>query len=143
MFVFGTNIRQSTIGTNPDLSNLIGTWDGKDIPMQIDFRRVYSDIIHDWFGAGIDKTNSLLFRSSARTLDFPTVSLFSNVVETIKTGNWADKTAWSVGRRPLATEYVKVNAGHTMTIDQNILVRNIRLEGKLQFTGPFTIRTTG
>lgn len=144
MFVFGTSVKPRTVGTNPDLSNLISSYGGnKDIPMQIDFRRVYTDILNDWFGAGVGKTNSLLFRSSQTTLDFPTVSLFSNLVETVKTGNWADRTAWSVGRKPFATEYVKVNAGHTMTIDQDIMVRNIRLEGKLKFTGPYKIRMTG
>lgn len=144
MFVFGTSVKHPTIGTNPDLSNLVGSYGGnKDIPMQIDFRRVYTDILNDWFGAGIGTTNALLFRSSPTTLDFPTVSLFSDLVETIRTSNWADKAAWSVGRKPFATEYVKVNAGHTMTIDQNVSVRNIRLEGKLKFTGPYTIRTTG
>lgn len=144
MFVFGTNVKRSTIGTNPNLGTLTTSNGGnKDIPMQIDFRRVYTDILNDWFGAGVAKTNSLLFRSGQSALDFPTVSLFSNMVETTSSGFWQETNRWTVGRVPLANEYVKVNAGHTMTIDRNISVRNIRLEGKLKFTGPYSIRMTG
>lgn len=144
MFVFGSNVMHPTIGTNPDLSNLTTSSGGnKDIPMQIDFRRVYTDILNDWFGAGVPKTNNLLFRSSLNALDFPTVSLFSNVVETLKTGDWADRTVWSVGRKPLATEFVRVNAGHTVTVGAPTTVRNIKLDGKIRFTGPHNLKVTG
>lgn len=144
MFVFGQNVRHPTIGVNPDLSNLIVGSDGsRNIPYQIDFRRVYTDILNDWFGAGIGKTNTLLFSPATTTLAFPTVSLFSGMVETLKTGNWADRSVWSVGRKPLASEYVRVNAGHTLTVDAPFSVRNIRLDGKIRYTGPFTVRVTG
>ena len=137
MFVFGTNIKHSTIGQNPDLANLTGQSGNKDIPMQIDFRRVYTDVLNDWFGADHSTTNSLLFH------EFPTVSLFSNTIETVASGNWQDRSVWTVGREPLASEYVKVNAGHTLTVNKTITVKNIQLNGKLSFTGPYTIRMTG
>ena len=137
MFVFGTNIKHPTIGQNPDLANLTGQSGNKDIPMQIDFRRVYTDVLNDWFGTDHTITNSLLFR------EFPTVSLFSNTIETIASGNWQDRSVWTVGREPMASEYVKVNAGHTLTINRTITVKNIQLNGKLNFTGPYTIRMTG
>ncbi len=144
MFVFGQAMQHPTIGVNPDLSNLTVNSDGtKNIPMQIDFRRVYTDLLNDWFGVGIPKTNTLLFKTSPMTLDFPTVSLFSGVVETVKTGNWADRTVWSVGRKPLPTEFVRVNAGHTLTVDAPLVVRNITLRGTIRYTGPFTVRVTG
>ncbi|GAB2541593.1 DUF1501 domain-containing protein [Spirosoma aerophilum] len=137
MFVFGSGVKHQTIGQNPDLTNLIGNYGNKDIPMQIDFRRVYADVLTGWFGIVPAKTDAVLFRN------FPTVSLFSSVVETVGSGNWQDRTAWSVGRVPYATELVKVNSGHTLTIDKPITVRNIKLEGKLNFTGPYSIRITG
>lgn len=144
MFVFGSNVKHPTIGTNPDLISLVAsTNSNKDIPMQIDFRRVYTDILNDWFGAGIPKTNELLFRSSLNALDFPTVSLFSDTVETIKTGDWADRSVWSVGRKPLATELVRVNAGHTVTVGAPATVRNIKLDGTIKFTGPYNLKVTG
>ena len=144
MFVFGQTMPHPTIGLNPDLSNLTVNSDGtKNIPMQIDFRRVYTDLLNDWFGVGVAKTNTLLFKTSPTALDFPTVSLFSRAVETVKTGNWADKTVWSVGRKPFATEFVRVNAGHILTVDTPLVVRNISLQGKIRYTGPFSIRVTG
>ncbi|QMW06082.1 DUF1501 domain-containing protein [Spirosoma foliorum] len=137
MFVFGSNVKHRTIGQNPDLANLTGQVGSKDVNMQIDFRRVYTDILNDWFGTQRTTTNTLLFH------EFPTVSLFSNTVETVATGNWKDPNVWTVGRVPFANEYVKVNAGHTLTVDKTISVKNIRLEGKLLFTGPYSIQMTG
>ena len=144
MFVFGSSIKRSVIGTNPDLSALTMSSGGnKDIPMQIDFRRVYTDVLNDWFGAGFTKTNSLLFRSSTNALDFPTVSLFSDVVETVASGSWTNRAVWTVGRQPFPGEFVQVNAGHTVTVGQNITVRNVKLNGKIQFTGPYKLMITG
>jgi uncharacterized protein (DUF1501 family) len=134
MFVFGSNVKHQTIGQNPDLSNLTGTSTNKEIPMQIDFRRVYTDVLTDWFGTAPTTTTNLLFRQ------FPTVSLFSRAVETMASGNWMDKTKWTVGRVPFASEYVKINAGHTMVVDQTIQVKQLQLNGKIQFTGPYKIR---
>ena len=105
--------------------------------MQIDFRRVYNDILFDWFGTARSTTDSLLFRN------FNTVSLFSNFVETVGTGNWQNRDVWSVGRKPLSTEYVKVNPGHTVTIGQDVSVKNIQLQGNLNFTGNFKVNVLG
>ena len=137
MFVFGNSLKHKVIGHNPDLATLDGQFGNKEIGMQIDFRRVYSDMLNGWFGTAPTTTDTVLFRN------FPTVSLFSDTVESIATGNWQNPAVWSVGRVPLATEYVKVNAGHTLTIDQTISVKNIRLEGKLNVTGPYSIQMTG
>ena len=137
MFVFGSSIKHPTIGQNPDLANLTGQNGNKDIPMQIDFRRVYSDVLNDWFGTNPPTTNTLLFKP------FPTVSLFSDTVETVASGNWQDKNVWTIGRVPFANEYVKVNTGHILTVDHNISVKKIRLDGKLKFTGPYSVQMTG
>lgn len=134
MFVFGSNVKHQTIGQNPDLSNLTGTATNKEISMQIDFRRVYTDVLTDWFGTAPTTSTNLLFRQ------FPTVSLFSRAVETMASGNWMDKTKWTVGRVPFANEYVKINAGHTMVVDQTIQVKQLQLNGKIQFTGPYKVR---
>ncbi|MCY7359617.1 MAG: DUF1501 domain-containing protein, partial [Rudanella sp.] len=144
MFVFGNAVKRSTIGTNSDLATLTTSSGGnKDVPMQIDFRRVYSDVLNDWFGAGVAKTNTLLFRSSTTALDFPTVSLFSNEVETVASGAWTNKSVWTVGRQPFPGEFVRVNTGHTVTIGQNTTVRNVKLNGKIQLTGPYKLIITG
>ena len=143
MFVFGTNIKKQEIGTNPDLTNgLLPTnpekiYDDRDIAMQIDFRRVYSDILNDWFGTNQSTTNSLLFRN------FSTISLFSDVTETIASGSWPDKNIWSTGIVPTSKDYVKINAGHTVSIGENISVKNVQMDGELVFLGAFNVTING
>ncbi|RYC70385.1 MULTISPECIES: DUF1501 domain-containing protein [Spirosoma] len=137
MFVFGSGVKHQTIGQNPDLANLSGQFGNKEVTMQIDFRRVYADILNDWFGTAPATTNTILARS------FPTVSLFSNVVETLSSGSWQEPGRWTVGRVPFASEYVKINAGHTLIVDRNITVRRMQVAGQLKFTGPYSIRMTG
>ena len=137
MFVFGTSVRHRTIGTNPNLATLTGTNGNKDIPMQIDFRRVYTDILTNWFGNPQTTTDSLLYHN------FPTVSLFSDAVGSIQSGNWTDPATWSVGRMPFANEYVQINTGHTVTVSQMVSAKNLKLNGKLTFTGAYTVKLTG
>jgi uncharacterized protein (DUF1501 family) len=137
MLVFGKGIKRQVVGTNPDLTNgLLPTnpksWETqRDIAMQIDFRRVYADILNDWFGAAPTKTNQFLFRN------FETISLFTDVIETIASGNWHNKNVWTSGRVPYPNEHVRVNLGHTIQADQPVSVRSIQMNGNLEFTGNF------
>ncbi|WP_229254212.1 DUF1501 domain-containing protein [Dyadobacter sp. NIV53] len=146
MFVFGSGIKRQSVGTNPDLANdleppTINSTPppNQDIKMQIDFRRIYSDILKDWFGTDATTTNSLLFNN------FKSTSLFSNVIETVSSGAWPDRNIWSAGCMPGPKDYVKINTGHTVQVGQNITVRNIQVEGgaELSFLGNYRIETTG
>lgn len=47
MLIFGTCINGGVYGENPDLINL----QNGNIPMQYDYRQVFSSVIKDWFGA--------------------------------------------------------------------------------------------
>jgi uncharacterized protein (DUF1501 family) len=47
MLVFGTCLNPGIYGENPDLSNL----QNGNIPMQHDYRQVFSSVVKDWFGA--------------------------------------------------------------------------------------------
>jgi len=145
MFVFGAGLKRQVVGTNPDLINdlvpLQPTPDvnNQDIKMQIDFRRIYSDILSDWFGTNPSTTNSLLFKG------FATTSLFSNVIETVGSGSWPDRNIWSAGCMPGPKDYVKINSGHTVSLGQNITVRNIQVDGggELSLLGNYNVTTTG
>lgn len=143
MFVFGTGIKRQVIGTNPDLVNGLlpvnpQSWDTtRDIKMQIDFRRVYSDILNDWFGTVPSKTNTLLFKN------FKTTSIFSDTVQTISSGSWPDPQIWSNGRVPSTTENIKINTGHIIEVGQNITAKNIQVEGELKFLGVYNVNITG
>ena len=145
MFVFGTGIKRQMVGTNPDLTNDLEPKVAnpnnlnQDIKMQIDFRRIYSDILNDWFGNSKTTTDALLFGNHRTT------SLFSNVIETTGSGAWPDRNLWSANRMPGPNDYVKINAGHTVTLGQDITVKNIQVEsgGVLSFLGNYKVSTTG
>lgn len=143
MFVFGNGVKKQTIGSNPNLTTELlpenpQTWEtGRDIKMQVDFRRIYNDILTDWFGTTQATTNNLIFRN------FKTVSLFTDVVETIASGNSSNRDVWSVARKPFANEVIKVNASHTLLIDQDINVKNIIVEGNLEVAPGKKLNITG
>ncbi|MEZ0542327.1 DUF1501 domain-containing protein [Fibrella arboris] len=137
-FVFGSSVRHQLIGTNPNLSDLIESYGGnKDVKMQIDFRRIYADILNDWFGAGRSKTDNLLLHN------FPTISLFSDACETIASGAWNSPATWTVGRVPVASEKIRVNAGHVVTLNEVVTVRSVQLQGVVKYAPGARIRVTG
>lgn len=72
MFVFGKAVKPGIIGTNPDLLNL----DGNNIPMQIDYRQVFTTILSDWMEASNEAMVQTLFDGFLdKKLD-----LFSNLI---------------------------------------------------------------
>jgi uncharacterized protein (DUF1501 family) len=145
MFVFGTNIKRQTVGTNPDLTNdlvpLVANSSNvtQDIKMQIDFRRIYNDILKDWFGSNQTTAQSVLYGG------YNTTSLFSNVIESLSSGSWPDRSVWSAGYMPGPADYVKVKAGHIINVGQDLTVRNIFIEGggELKMLGNYKVVTTG
>lgn len=145
MFVFGTGIKRQVVGTNPDLINgLLPPTPGpgilnRDIKMQVDFRRVYADILNEWFGTSDARTDQILYR------DFKTTSLFSDVVQTIASGSWPNPEIWSNGRVPDSKANVRINSGHTVDVGQNITAKDVKVEagGKLKFLGDYTVNITG
>jgi uncharacterized protein (DUF1501 family) len=133
MFVFGSSLKRQTVGRNPNIggysnlpTDLNGTVGNQDLKMQIDFRRIYWDILIDWFGRSKADTTSLLVNKT-----FDTVSLFTNEVITLKTGSWHDEKTWSCGRVPFATETVRICPTHTVTLSQNTTVKNLQNHGNL------------
>lgn len=140
MFVFGTGIKRQVIGKNPDLINgLITNAGGKDIKMQIDFRRVYADMLNDWFGTAATKTDQLLFKN------FKTTSLFSDTIQSLASGSWLNPEIWSNGRVPSSNEFITIKKGHIIELGQNITARDITVEGggELKFLGNYDVNITG
>ena len=133
MFVFGSSLKRQTVGRNPNIggysnlpNDLNGTTGNQDLKMQIDFRRIYWDILTDWFGRSKADATSLFLNKS-----FDTVSLFTDEVCTIKTGSWHDEKTWSCGRVPFTTENARICAGHTVTLSANASIKNLQNYGNL------------
>jgi hypothetical protein len=61
MFVFGTNVQGGVIGTNPNIPTVASPDD--NIPMQYDFRNVYSSILKDWFCMSQSNVNDVLLKN--------------------------------------------------------------------------------
>lgn len=134
MFVFGSSLKRQSVGRNPNIggysnlpSDLTDSINGnKNLKMQVDFRRIYWDILTDWFGTSKTEAASILYDKS-----FDTVSLFTEEVCTIKSGDWHDEATWSCARVPFFTENIRICEGHTVTVAENTLVKKIQNFGKL------------
>lgn len=50
VFLFGKSLEGKVVGTNPDLNNL----SGGNLKWDIDYRRIYTSVVQDWFGADPD-----------------------------------------------------------------------------------------
>src|SRR5260221_3169335 len=60
VFVFGDYAQTGVLGANPDLSGLNSQ---SNIPMQYDFRSVYSSILRDWFCVSPDDVSTMLLKN--------------------------------------------------------------------------------
>ncbi len=60
VFIFGENANAGVLGQSPDLSNITNE---SNLPMQFDFRSVYSTFLRDWFCADPADVNTALLRN--------------------------------------------------------------------------------
>jgi hypothetical protein len=56
-FVFGTQVNSGVFGNAPDLKNLNANG---DLYYQVDYRKIYAEILTDWFGLSLDEMRSVL-----------------------------------------------------------------------------------
>jgi hypothetical protein len=55
-----------------------------------------------------------------------------NSIESVISGNWTDPLTWACGKIPTATDDVKINAAHTVTVDSGIVnAKNLNNLGKI------------
>ncbi|SEJ72447.1 Uncharacterized conserved protein, DUF1501 family [Dyadobacter sp. SG02] len=144
MFIFGSGIKRQIVGTAPvlttDLEPIVApSWNkNQEIKMQIDFRRVYRDLLVDWLGAAETTSNSILYKN------FTTTSLFSDKVQSLASGMWPDRSIWSTGRMPGPNDVVVINSGHTVSVGQDITAKSIQVEGngELNLLGNYKVTTS-
>lgn len=73
MVFFGKKVNPTIIGTSPVLPAAATSAD--NIPMQHDFRQVYSSILQDWLGMSQTDTKAVL-----NNVDYPTLPIFQKAV---------------------------------------------------------------
>jgi uncharacterized protein (DUF1501 family) len=66
MIVFGAKVNPTIIGTSPNLPAAATAND--NVPMQYDFRQIYTTILTDWFGVSAATSTSILNGYSANNL---------------------------------------------------------------------------
>lgn len=59
MLIFGTCLNPGVYGENPDLNNL----EGGNVPMQHDYRQVFSSVVKDWFEAPDEAIQQVKFEN--------------------------------------------------------------------------------
>lgn len=57
LFLFGTNVNGGIIGTNPVIPAVADT--NTNVPMQFDYRQIYSTVLKDWFCAPAQEMNTI------------------------------------------------------------------------------------
>ena len=70
-FVFGTNVNNTMIGSNPTIPGTVGAAD--NVNMQYDFRRIYSSALQQWFG--LTKTEA----AGVMLQEFDTLPIFKTI----------------------------------------------------------------
>lgn len=131
MLIFGTCLNPGVYGTNPRLDSLVGG----NIPLQHDYRQVYSSIVKDWFGASDHAINDVMFGdfienrvdyiNCKATAPLSTSSLF-------KENLWMKCYPNPTSRSTTVTYYLR-DAGHVELEVKDLMGKSIGLmqKGKL------------
>jgi len=61
VFLFGDAVKQGVLGKNPDIPTATEAID--NVPMQYDFRSIYSTILRDWFCLPADEVETVLLKN--------------------------------------------------------------------------------
>ncbi|MEM7509894.1 MAG: DUF1501 domain-containing protein, partial [Bacteroidota bacterium] len=87
LFVFGSQVNNQIFGTNPIIPLDAGVQD--NIPMQYDFRAVYSSVLIEWFGAPEGLVQDVMLGDSYETIPLvkqSTVSIEDELAKDIRLG---------------------------------------------------------
>jgi len=85
MIFFGKKVNPTVVGTSPVLP--ANATSNDNIPMQFDFRQVYSSILQDWLGLSISDTQSVL-----NNVNYSTLPIFQKATNTETILSVDDKT---------------------------------------------------
>ena len=82
LFVFGSMVNSQIFGTNPLIPDAAAT--NANLPMQYDFRAVYSSILAGWFGAPENEVKELLFGEEFDYIPIIKTSISTSVDEQLQ-----------------------------------------------------------
>jgi len=71
---------------------------------------------------------------------FSTLNLYATDYTSTGSGNWSNNSSWSPSGVPGAGDNVTVASGHTITIDQDISINNLTVNGTLVIGNDATVR---
>ncbi|GAB4021620.1 glycoside hydrolase family 9 protein [Spirosoma koreense] len=58
---------------------------------------------------------------------------YTDVITSVKSGNWTDPTTWACGRIPTLANQVRIQPNHTVLIDASVNARRLELRGKITY----------
>lgn len=59
---------------------------------------------------------------------------YTDIVTSIKSGNWTDPSTWACGRIPTSANLVVIQAAHTVTINTPVNAKTLSLRGTITYT---------
>ncbi|SFF07552.1 right-handed parallel beta-helix repeat-containing protein [Spirosoma endophyticum] len=125
-----------TLVTTDQESNLRFDYNYTSNPIDISLNSTYSDVTNNIYTSSI----KLSAYGGSVLIKIPPI-LYP--VQTITSGSWTDRLIWSSSNIPDLKDNVKINSGHTVTVnvDQRISFKTIQIDtgGKLQFIGDFDL----
>lgn len=61
LFLFGKNVKGGILGSNPTIPDKVETYD--NLPMQYDFRSLYSTVLKEWFCLPVDEVDDVMLKT--------------------------------------------------------------------------------
>jgi uncharacterized protein (DUF1501 family) len=136
VFIFGNAAQTGVLGTNPDLS---ATNVESNLPMQYDFRSVYSSILRDWFCVSPTDVSTMLLKNY-QYLPFIKNSACGNTYTDL---NDLGNSLISNSPNPFTTSTTitfKTNGGHTLVQILDVTGRLVMVPVDQDYTqGTYTV----
>ncbi|WP_409014259.1 DUF1565 domain-containing protein [Dyadobacter sp. NIV53] len=126
------NSSKSKVSTTSE-NNLSFYYNYTDAEVTIPLNSLYSDV------TGKKYTSNIKLKAYGGIVLIKMPSDY--IVQSIKSGNWADSLVWSGGQVPGSNDSVKINKGHIIKVQQDISIRGLQVStgGELLFLGDYKV----
>jgi poly(3-hydroxybutyrate) depolymerase len=126
----------TTINASADLLTFCGT--GKKVQMIIT-----KDATHGWPTAVNPQQEIWNFVKNYSLTTF-SLNTCMTTNQTVQTGNWQSTSTWLSGQLPSSMSYITIQSTHNITLplNQQIIINNLNLKGKLIFLSGSVLKIT-